>query len=115
MGKFKVLLLLVMLAVPVVAGADASSVPGSSNWYFYVDLKQMRTGGPGEPMYDWLRDEVLEEIYEDAGIDVEKEVDRVTSYSTNEDGAVLIVDGKLSQETRDIVMAFIASGVTSAR
>ena len=110
MGKFKVLLLLVMLAVPVVAGADASSVPGSSNWYFYVDLKQMRTGGPGEPMYDWLRDEVLEEIYEDAGIDVEKEVDRVTSYSTNEDGAVLIVDGKLSQETRDIVMAFIASG-----
>jgi hypothetical protein len=110
MGKFKILLLLALLAVPVLASADANNVPGNANWYFYVDLKQMRSGGPGAPMYNWLRDEVMEEIRDDAGIDVEKEVDRVTSYSSGDDGAVLIVDGKLSQETRDIIMAFIASG-----
>ena len=110
MGKIKILLLLVILSVPMVAGADASSVPGGANWYFYVDLEQMRSGGPGAPMYDWLRNEVLEEVREDSGIDVEKEIDRITSYSTNDDGAVLIVDGKLSQETRDVIMAFIASG-----
>ena len=110
MGKIKILLLLVILSVPMVAGADASSVPGGANWYFYVDLEQMRSGGPGAPMYDWLRNEVLEEVRQDSGIDVEKEIDRITSYSTNDDGAVLIVDGKLSQETRDVIMAFIASG-----
>ena len=60
MGKIKILLLLVILSVPMVAGADASSVPGGANWYFYVDLEQMRSGGPGAPMYDWLRNEVLE-------------------------------------------------------
>lgn len=110
MGKIRTLLLIVMLSVPTVAGADASSVPGGANWYFYVDLEQMRSGGPGAPMYDWLRDEVLEEIRDDSGIDIEKEIDRITSYSTIDDGAVLIVDGKLSQDTRDVIMAFIASG-----
>ena len=111
MGKFKtLLLLLVMLAVPAVAVADARNVPGNANWYFYVDLKQMRSGGPGTAVYNWLRDEVMDEIEEDAGIDVEKEIDRITSYSSGDDGAVLVVDGKLSQETRDIIMAFIASG-----
>ena len=109
MGKFKMLLVVAMLSLPAVAVADASSVPGSANWYFYMDLEQMRSGGPGAPMFEWLRDEVLEDIKEDAGIDVEKEVDRVTSYSTNEDGSALIIDGKVSQETRDVIMALIAS------
>lgn len=110
MGKIKILLLLALLTVPAIAGADASSVPGNANWYFYVDLKQMRSGGPGAAVYEWLRDEVMEEIEEDAGINVEKEIDRITSYSSGDDGAVLIIDGKLSQETRDVIMAFIASG-----
>ena len=70
MGKFKMLLVLAMLSLPAVAVADASSVPGGANWYFYMDLEQMRSGGPGAPMFDWLRDEVLEDIKEDAGVDV---------------------------------------------
>ncbi len=110
MRVFKILAILVLLAVPAVAAADARTVPGNANWYFHIDLEQMRTGGPGVKMYDWLRDEVMTEIREDAGIDIEKEVDRVTSYATADAGAVLIVDGKLSQETRDKIMALIAAG-----
>lgn len=110
MRFLKILAVLALLAVPVVAAADARTVPGDANWYFHVDLKQMRSGGPGVAMYDWLRDEVMVDIRVDAGIDVEKEVDRITSYATGEDGAVLIVDGRLSQETRDKIMAFIATG-----
>lgn len=110
MRFFKTLALIALLAVPVAAAADAGSVPGNSNWYFHIDLKQMRSGGPGVAMYNWLRDEVMDEIREDSGIDVEKEVDRVTSYATVNDGAVLIIDGKLSQDTRDKIMAFIATG-----
>ena len=110
MRFLKILAVLALLAVPVVAAAGASSVPGNANWYFHVDLKQMRSGGPGVAVYNWLRDEVMTEIREDAGFDVEKELDRITSYGTAEDHVVLIFDGKLSQETRDKVMAMIASG-----
>ena len=110
MRFFKILAVLALLAVPVVAAADARAVPGDANWYFHIDLKQMRSGGPGVAMYDWLRDEVMTDIRDDAGIDVEKEVDRITSYATGDDGAVLIVDGRVSQQTRDKIMAFIATG-----
>ncbi len=110
MRLFKILSVFVLLVAPVVAAADARTVPGDANWYFHIDLKQMRAGGPGVAMYNWLRDEVMTDIRDDAGIDVEKEIDRVTSYATGDDGAVLIVDGKLSQETRDKIMAFIATG-----
>jgi len=111
MRFFKILAVLALLAVSAAAAAaDAGSVPGNAHWYFHVDLKQMRSGGPGVAVYNWLRDEVMTDIHEDAGIDVEKEVDRITSYGTADNNVVLIFDGKLSQETRDKIMAFIASG-----
>lgn len=111
MRNMKIVIIALLLGIPGLAvAAGAKDVPGSANWYFYVDLKQMRSGGPGAAVYDWLRVEVLAEIREDIGIDVEKELDRVTSYATNEDQAVLVLEGNISQETQDIVMAFIASG-----
>ena len=110
MRYLKILVVGLLLAVPALAIADAEGVPGDANWYFYVDLEQMRAGGPGAPMYEWLRDEVLNEVKEDAGIDVDKELHRIASYSTNSDSAVVIFEGEFSQETRDVVMAFIASG-----
>ena len=103
-------LLTILLAFPQLSNADATSVPGSANWYFYIDLAQMRSGGPGGAIYDWLRGEVFDEVNEESGLDVEKELNSVTSYSSAEDSGVLIMEGSFSQDTRDIVMAFIASG-----
>ena len=110
MRTLKSFLVLLVLALPSLATADARDVPGTADWYFFVDIDQMRSGGPGQKIYDWLRDDVLKEIHEDANLDLEKELDSLTVYSSSSDRAVAIFDGKFSQATRDIVMAFIASG-----
>lgn len=110
MRYLKILVIGLLLVAPVLATADAEGVPESALWYFHVDLEQMRDGGPGEAVYDWLREEVFAEVKEDAGLDLEKELDRVTSYSSGEDSGVLIIEGNISQATKDKVMAFIASG-----
>lgn len=104
------LIAVVALALPLVTRADIEAVPGSANWYFHADLAQLRSGGPGSSLYQWLRGEVFDEVKNDSGIDIDKEVDRLTSYSSGEDSAVLIVEGGFSQRTRDLVMTFIASG-----
>ena len=103
-----VVLLLATLTSAVAAGVD--TVPGSANWYFHADLAEIRSADPSAPVYAWLREEVLDEIQEDVGIDLDKELHRITSYSSAAGGAVLIVEGDLSQKTRDIIMTFIAAG-----
>ena len=41
---------------------------------------------------------------------VDEELDSLVAYSTGSDHGVIVAEGKFSQETRDRVMAFIASG-----
>jgi hypothetical protein len=36
----------------------------------------MREKGPGQGVYDWLKIEALSEIKEEAGVDLDKELDR---------------------------------------
>lgn len=110
MRHLKFLLVGLLLVFPVSSMADARDVPGGANWYFYVDLKQMRSGGPGKAVFDWLRDEVLSEVKEDSGLDIEREVDRLIAYSMADNKGVLVVEGDFSQNTKDIAMAFVASG-----
>ncbi len=110
MRGFKFLVVSLLLAYPALSMADARDVPGSASWYFYVDLEQMRSGGPGKAVYDWLRDEVMDDVKSDSGLDIDREVDRLITYSTDDNKGVLVVEGNFSQETRDIAMAFIASG-----
>ncbi len=110
MRGFKLLAVGFLLVYPALSLADARDVPGSASWYFYVDLEQMRAGGPGKAVYDWLRDEVMAEVKDDSGLDIEREVDRLIAYSMDDDQGVLVVEGNFSQTTRDIAMAFIASG-----
>jgi len=99
-----------LLAVPVMAIADAEDVPGSAVWYLHVDLEQMRKDGPGQGVYAWLQDEALAEIKDEAGIDVDKELDRLTAFSLADAGPVVLFEGSISQETRDKVMTLIAAG-----
>ena len=97
-----------ILGLPA-ATAASIEVPTSANWYFYLDLQQMRESDAGLPLYRWLQDEVFEDVREDTGVDIDRELERLTSYSVGDKGGVLILDGNFSQATRDKVMAFIAS------
>ena len=109
MRTLKLLLVGFLLSVPGLAMADASDVPGLATWYLHVDLKQMKSSDAGQAVYAWIDDEIFSDIKEDAGVDMANEVDRLTAYSLQEQGPVFVLEGDISQDTKDKVMTFIAA------
>ncbi len=109
MRILNILWLVLLLAAPVVADADADEIPGSAVWYLHLDLEQMRSDGPGRGVYDWLDGEAMSEVRDETGIDIGKELDAVTAYALDESGPVILLEGNFSQKTRDQIMAIIAA------
>ena len=110
MRYLKILIVGLLLAVPAVAAAASDDIPESAVWYFHLDLEQMREEGPGRGVYDWLQIEALSEIKEEAGVDLDKELDRLTAFSLDGQGPILLFEGNISQETKDKIMTFVAAG-----
>ena len=92
MRLLKILCAAVLLAIPVAALADARDVPGSAEWYLHIDLEKMRSEDAGQAVYDWFRDEALDEVRDEAGIDIDKEVSRLTAFSVAGQGPVVVVE-----------------------
>lgn len=99
-----VLLLSVFLPGVVMAGVSNDDLPAASTWYFHADLKEMRNSSTGAGLYSWLENEVFADVLEESGIDLGKEVDQITAFSAEGTGAVMVVDGRFSQQTRDKAM-----------
>ena len=110
MRVMKFLCVAVLLALPLAAVADARDIPGSADWYLFIDLEKMKSEEAGKPIYEWLREEALIEVKEEAGVDIDKEIKRLTAFSVKDEGPVIVIEGDLSTETRDKVMALIAAG-----
>jgi hypothetical protein len=108
----KNLTLLLLLALPGLALGElaASGLPATSTWYFHADFDEMRGSVAGKPLYAWLQREVFADIREDAGIDLDREADNITAFSAEESGAVVLVEGRISQQTRDKLLAIAATG-----
>jgi hypothetical protein len=68
----------------------------------------MRTSDAGKHLYAWLQREVFDDVRDDAGIDLDKEADRITAFSDEESGAVVLIEGNISQESRDKLLALAA-------
>lgn|GEM_PF-772921 len=109
MRNLKLLISTLLLAITGLAVADAGDIPGAATWYLHVDLKKMRSEEAGKLIYDWFRDEALDEVREEAGIDIDKELDSLTGYSLEGQGPVFLFEGNISQESRDMVMTLIAA------
>lgn len=107
MRYLRLLFIGLMLALPL--SATASNVPGSAQWYLHIDFNKMKSEEAGKPVYGWMQDEIFVEIREESGVDLDKEMERLTAYSVAGDGTVIVVDGKFSQETRDKVMTYVAA------
>jgi hypothetical protein len=105
----KLLIVGLLLAIPGLATADASDIPGASTWYFHVDLDEMRSDEVGKSLYGWMDEEIFSEIAEDTGVKLGEELDRVTAYSLEEQGPVFLFEGNISQKSKDLVMTFIAA------
>ena len=112
MRFYKQFVAVLLLALPAlgVAELSASGLPATSTWYFHADLDEMRGSDAGKPLYAWLQREVFADVREDAGIDLDKETDRITAFSAEESGAVVLVEGAISQGTQDKLLAIAAGG-----
>lgn len=110
MRKFMTLLacLIVCLPLSVKAGIDADGLPSTSTWYLHADFVAMRKSNAGSALYNWIDREIFEEIRSEAGIDLRKELDSVTTYSAPADGAVMVMEGRISDTTRDKLLAISA-------
>jgi hypothetical protein len=108
MRNFKILFVGFWLAFPSLAAADAGALPGDSAWYFHLDLDRMRKEPASQSLYAWMQGEVFDDLKEDSGVDISKELDQLTAYSTVDQGPVFLFEGDLSQVTEDRIMAMIA-------
>jgi hypothetical protein len=111
MRIFRYLVIFFLFAAPAAAlsALGPADLPGASKWYFHADFKAMRSTEAGQHLYGWLQEEVFEDVREDAGVDLDKEADYLTAFATEDDGMVIIIEGNLSQETEDKVMAMGAA------
>lgn len=94
-----------LLALAAQAQAEMPNLPATATWYFHADLDAMRDGKAGRHLYDWMDAEVFREILAETGIDVGKETSRMTAFANAADGPVVLIEGAISQETRDKVLA----------
>jgi len=108
MPNLKLLAVIVFLGIPAITQADLGGIPDSATWYFHADFDAMRNGKAGRSIYDWLDAEVFEEIRSEIGIDFDKEAERLTAFSAADEGPVILFDGKISQDTRDKIVAIAA-------
>lgn len=90
-------------------GLDSDDLPGTSVWYFHADFREMRNTEGGKGLWGWLENEVFEEVKDEAGIDLSKEADQLTAYSVPETGVVLVLQGDISQDTKDKALVAAAS------
>ena len=109
MKFLKLLVVGLALTFPALVVADANDLPGSAEWYLHIDLDQMKSEEAGKALYNWLEDEAFDDVQEDAGIDIGKELSTLTAFSIAGDGPVIVLDGDFSQETHDKFMTVIAA------
>jgi len=105
MRVFRYAVILFLFVSPAASLAGVGDLPETSKWYFHVDFEQMRSTEAGKHLYAWLQNEVFEDVREDAGFDLDKEADQLTAFATAGRGVVVLVEGEISQETKDKVLA----------
>ena len=111
MRTMRLILIFLLVGIPSTLWADVNpgDLPSTTKWYAHVNFEEMRRTEGGQYLYSWLQDEAFEDIREDVGVDVDKEVDRITGYAATDDGLVIVVAGDISQETKDKVLAMGAA------
>ncbi len=111
MNKLRLTLLAMVITLPFAAAAAVSTndLPGSTIWYLHADLQAMRDTESGSSVYAWFEDEVIEEVSEELGIDLNEELEAITAFNDAEFGTVVVVDGPLSQDTKDKLLAFVST------
>ena len=111
MRFLRFIIVVTCLAAPVaaVAALSARDLPPATTWYFHADFSEMRSSAAGQPLFGWLQDEVFEDLYDETGVDLGTEADHLTAFVSGEGGMVILIEGDISQDTEDKVVALAAS------
>ncbi len=109
MRNLKLFAVIVFFGIPTLANAEVSGIPDSATWYFHADFDAMRKGKASRGLYDWLDSEFFEEIRLETGVDFGKEAERFTAFSRAGEGPVVLLEGNISQETKDKIIAIAAA------
>jgi hypothetical protein len=107
MSLFRSVVLVFILAFPYVGSADVApgDLPKDTVWYLHANLERMRDSAAGRDLYRWLDGEVLIELHDKIGIDVNKEVNSITAFSAEENGTVVIVKGPMTAKSQNELMS----------
>ena len=100
---------LLFLGLPATLFAGVGDLPADAKWYFHADFERMRSTEAGQHLYGWLQEEVFDDIREDVGVDLDKEADTVTAYAVSDSRLVVVIDGRISQDTEDKILAMGAA------
>lgn len=108
MRVFRTLMVIALVSSPGFAAAELSGddIPAGSTWYFHADLGEMRSTEGGRELYGWIEREILDDVHEETGLDVSREIDRITAFSAMPEGAVIVAEGAISQDSKDKLLAF---------
>jgi hypothetical protein len=107
--RYLVIALFLVLPVASLSAIGQGDLPDTSKWYFHADLQEMRSSDGGRHLYDWLQDEVFNEVRDESGVDLDEEADFLTAFATEEDGLVVVIEGDISQESEDKLLAIGAT------
>ena len=72
----------------------------------------MRTSDGGKHLYGWVQREVFDDVRDESGVDLDREADRITAFSDDENGTVVLLEGEFSQDSKDKLLA-VAAGAES--
>jgi biopolymer transport protein ExbD len=103
--RYLLIALIFFMPTTMLAAVGPDDLPDASKWYFHADFKEMRSSEAGKHLYAWLQDEVFQEVLEETGIDLEKEADQLTAFATVGENVVVVIEGNISQDTKDKVLA----------
>ena len=109
MRKALAFLLILLIPVGAAAGIEPGDLPPGSTWYLHIDFSEMKDSEAGSGIYEWLDEEVNVEIVDQIGINLYGETDRLTAYSADGAGAVLVMEGRYSQDTKDKLLALAST------
>jgi len=107
--RYLAIALLIFVLAMLLAALGPKDIPVAAKWYFHADLKEMRSSEAGQHLYAWLQDEVFEEVREDTGVDLEKEIDQITAFATAGENVIVVIEGNISQDSEDKVLAVAAA------
>jgi len=98
-------LLFILPLTAVAAEITMGGLPDNTVWYLHADLEQMRNSKSGSRIYEWFQGEVVIEVNDELGIDLDKEVNSITAFSDSINGTVMIVEGPISKTTQEKMLA----------